>query len=343
MNTQQNDLTYTIVIPEFKYSTQQFKQEDKVETRNFGYPGENLKFWLVIFWGDGTTSNTKASDWDPCCFTCEISKIEYTDWSTHISTSQIQTLTDERKTFISEASIAVPLSVQLPHRPATAELTIWKSDYSTKVTSSDLTIELPLKYNCIFNPSSDKLSFDFEFLDTNHEINNLDLHFSPNPSHSLSEYESAFILQRVPDTYLYYLSFASNSSLKLLNDMALGLSVVWSNSTMLSCFEIKIPLPPGPLGLIWSVPPLKRLKQCTLSLEITNISQEPISGKVELDETNLIPFEKSMHFKNLLPDQKQTLVFICLPRTCGTYELEYTIEVGNERYKPLFKTIIRIE
>lgn len=337
--------TFSILIPPFSNSNISMKSLSSDKCRSFGYQGENLRFWLVA---ETRKSTIDLNDWDRNNFICEVTNVKSTNDCTtfsYVSTIQINQEVDERKTEKGERNtVMVPLEIQLPNKPGTADIIIWKSDYTSKVITWSINIELPLKFTCTFGTCDDKMSFNFEFLDCIFDINEFDLHFTPTSNISLSMLEDAFILQKALDKeYCYYLSFRSNTGLKLLNKMKLSLVIIWGNSSMLSSYDLNIPFPSGPLGLIWSFPTLKRLKQTSISLELTNISNNVIYGKVELEETCLIPLEKSICFNNLKPNEKRTLTFPCIPRTCGTFVLNYIVEINQEKFKPLFQTIIVIE
>lgn len=336
--------TYSILIPPFASSCAPCESLDPEKCRTFGYQGENLRFWLVA---ESMKSEIDDDSWSRESFVCEVANVngESTAAFHSPSTAQIKQAPDQRKTGRGKRNaLMVPLEIQLPNVCGTADIAIWRSDYSSMVVAWTIKIELPMKLTCTFGTRGDKIRFGFEFIDSEFDADEYDLHFAPNSNVSLSMLEDAFVLQRALDEErCYYLSLRTNAGLRLLNDMKLNLAVVWGDSSMLSSFDVRIPFPSGPLGLTWAFPKLKRLKQTSISLELTNISNSEIGGKVELEETCIIPLEKSLSFGNLKPNEKRVLTFPCIPRTCGTFVLNYVVEINQEKFKPIFQTIISIE
>ena len=340
----EKELSYKIIIPvDSSVTAEEILTNKNLKTRTGGFCGRKILFWLVAVW-DEDSSFLGNIDWRPEIFTCEITHIEYEELPAHISTCEIAPPVVAPDSYIRDNMAAVPLMVQLPHRPATsAQLTVWKDDFSTKITKTQIDVILPINYLTSFSIEQDTLQISLDFAGSSIDINSYDIHFVPRSNVSLSQYEEAFALQRIADDSGYILSFASNSSIKLLKGMYLGLSVIWSNSRMMSNFEIEIPLPPSSLGLLWDVPKLTRLKQATLSCEVTNISDIIVSAELELGKSPMIPLVKSVEIKKLKPNEKRVVSVPCVPTLVGNRELFYKVKIGSRWYKPLFKTIVHIE
>lgn len=343
-NQNEKDISYKIVIPlDSSVTAEEILTNSNLKTRTGGFCGRKILLWLVAVWGE-ETSYLGNIDWNPKIFTCEITHIEYDDLPSHISTSEIVPPVVASDYLVKDNMAAVPLMVQLPHRPASsAQLTIWKDDFSTLVTKAQIDVILPINYLPSFSIEQDTLQIALDFAGSSIDVNSYDIHFVPRSNISLTQYEEAFALQRIPDDSGYILSFASNSSIKLLKGMYLGLSVIWSNSRMMSNFEIEIPLPPSSLGLLWDVPKLTRLKQASLLCEVTNISDIIVNAELELGSSPMIPLVKSVEIKKLKPNEKRVVCVPCVPTLNGNRELLYKVKIGSRWYKPLFKTIVHIE
>jgi hypothetical protein len=80
--------------------------------------------------------------------------------------------------------------------------------------------------------------------------------------------------------------------------MLLGLTVTWGGRRMMSTFEIEVPLPPTKLSIVWSIPPLVRLQQATLSFGAVNVTDDPIDAIVEIQGSPMIPLLKHTFFIN---------------------------------------------
>lgn len=343
-NSNKKDISYKIVIP-FDISTtaEQILTDTKLKTKTGGFTGRKLLFWLVAVWGE-ETSYLGNREWSPQIFASELTNIEYEDKPYHVSTSEIQPPIVAPQSLIKDNMAAVPLFVQLPHRPAvSAELTVWKDDYSTRITTTQIDISLPITYLTSFSIEQDTLQIALDFAGSSAEINSFDLHFIPSSHISLAQYEEAFALQRIGDSNIYVLSFASNSSIKLLRGMFLGLSVIWSQSRMMSNFQIEIPFPPSSLGLLWNVPKLTRLKQASLSCEVSNISEMTVNAELKLGNSPMIPLIKTVEIAKLQPNEKRVVFIPCVPTLDGNRELIYKVKIGSRWFKPLFKTIVHID
>lgn len=338
------DISYKIVIPlDSTLTAEEILTNKNIKTRTGGFCGRKILLWLVAVWGEDS-SFLGNIEWSPEIFTCEITHIEYDELPSHISTCEIVPPVIAPDSLVRDNMAAVPLMVQLPLRPAvSAQLSIWKDDFSTLVTKTQIDVNLPINYLTSFSIEQDTLQISLDFAGSSIDINSFDIHFVPRSNISLTQYEEAFALQRIADGTGYILSFASNSSIKLLKGMYLGLSVIWSNSRMMSNFEIEIPLPPSSLGLLWDVPKLTRLKQATLSCEVTNISDITVNAELELGRSPMIPLVKSVEIKKLKPNEKRVVSVPCVPTLVGNRELFYKVKIGSRWYKPLFKTIVHIE
>ena len=339
----QKDITYKIVIPADPAATAKDVLNGKIKRKNGGFCGRKILFFLVAIWGEESAflGNT---EWSPELFTCELTDPAYEERSNHISTNELKQTAIAGESLVRGNMAAVPLMVQLPRRPATsATLSVWKDDFSNLVAQAQIDVTLPVNYVATFNIEHDTLKIALDFAGSLVDVNDFDLHFLPRSYISLAQYEEAFALQRIGQGSEYVLSFASNNAIRLLQGMLLGLTVIWGKSEMMSNFEIEIPLPQSGIALLWDVPKLTRLKQTTLSCEVTNISDSVLNAKVKLGDSPMIPLVKSVEINDLNPNEKRVISVPCVPTLVGNRELIYKVKVQSQWFKPLFKTIVHID
>jgi len=347
MNTDTNktkDISYKIVIPEDSSTVGDLVLDDnQIKTREGGFCGEALIIWLVAVWGEETSYLGKV-DWSSNIFTCELTEVQSDNQPNHISTSEVSVKKYEHKSIVRDFCAAVPLVVNLLQHPAkNSKLTVWKDDFSTIVTSKSISITLPIAFMTSFKAETDHLSISIDFSGSAIEVDNFELHFAPMISNTLSEYEQAFALRKVPNNSSYILSMASSESIRLLGNLQLALSVNWNRFSMISHFLIASPLPPSQVGLVWIVPNLEKLKQAPLAVEITNISQSELDLSIELTDRPLIPLLKTISVEKLQPNERRIIDVPCVPCVTGLHELGYSIKIANHVYRPLFKTLINIK
>lgn len=338
------DITYEIVIPEDRTTTgDDILDKVDLKTRTGGFCGENLVLWLVAKWGEEASYLGKV-DWESNIFNCELTNAKLEKNVQHVSTNEIHPFETEQKSVVRRLSAAVPLQIELCHTPATeAQLTIWKDDFATQVISKPISITLPVSFLTTFKVEVDAIAILFDFSSSSCEVNSFDLHFAPQLKISLSDYEKAFALRRVANTSKYILSIASSESIRLLKNIQLALSVVWGDNSMMSHFTIEVPIPASHIGLLWIVPHLQKLKQTPLAVEITNITTNPLDISLELDDRPCIPLIKTINVEKLEPNERRTVDVPCVPCVSGIHELTYRIKIGNQWFKPLFKTMVQIE
>lgn len=338
------DITYKIVIPEDSSVTgDEILDNPNLKTRPGGFCGENLILWLVAEWGENASYLGKVV-WEPTEFQCELTVKKLEHKKQHFSTVEINPKTYDHKSVVRNLQAAVPLSASLFHTPvAEAQFTIWKDNYSTKVTSTQLQITLPISYLSTFRVETDSILISLDFSNSLCKIDSFDLRFAPQLKVSLSDYEKAFALRRVPNTSTFILSSASSDSIRLMKNIQLALSVIWNDNTMMSHFTIELPIPATSVGILWIVPSLKKLKQAPLSCEITNITSSVVDVKIELDDRPCIPLVKTVSVDKLEPGKRVVVDVPCVPCVSGVHELTYRVKVGNSWFKPLFKTMVKIE
>ncbi|EAX96589.1 hypothetical protein TVAG_018030 [Trichomonas vaginalis G3] len=344
MTEKAKDITYKIVIPEdSSVNGDEILDNQSLKTRPGGFCGENLIVWLVAEWGENASYLGKVV-WEPTEFQCELTVKKLEHKKQHFSTVEINPKQYNHKSVVRNLQAAVPLSVSLFHTPvAEAQFTIWKDNYSTRVTSAQLQITLPVSYISTFRVETDSILINLDFSNSLCKIDSFDLRFAPQLKVSLSDYEKAFALRRVPNTSTYILSNASSEAIKLMKSIQLALSVIWNNKTMMSHFTIELPIPATSVGLLWIVPPLKKLKQTPLAVEVTNITNSPVDVKIELDDRPCIPLVKTVSIDKLEPNKRCVVDVPCVPCVSGIHELTYRVKIGNGWFKPLFKTMVNIE
>lgn len=339
------DIIYKIVIPEDPNMTGDDILDGKANSnlRKGGYCGEKLLLWLVAVWGQEVSYLGKV-EWEPSTFTCELTEVKQEAYSNHVSTTEIKQDSDKHKSVVRELSAAVPLTLDLLHNPcSSAKLTIWKDDFSTKVVSTEINISLPVSFMTNFKIEVDSIILTLDFSNSNVEIDSFDLHFTPQLQIGLAEFENAFAMRRIANTTSYRISMASSESIRLLKNLQLALSVIWNKNSMMSHFVIETPIPGSPIGLLWIVPKLEKLKQTPLQVEVTNISTSALDIQLELSDRPLIPLIKNISIPKLLPNERRTVDVPCVPCVSGTHELLYRIKIGKNWFKPLFQTIVSIE
>ena len=341
---EQKDIFYTVLIPmDPTVSGEEVLTNDKLKTRTGGYPGETLLFWLCATW-DASASYWGKIDWLPEHFTCEITNTQYEARFSHISTTEIGKQEIKRVPVVRELSAVVPLSIKLPNRPATsADLTVWKDDFSTHVVTEQIPIMLPLSYVCNFAVENDIIKIALDFAGSSCTVNDYDLHFTPRNNIKLSDYEEAISLRHVEGSPVFELIFVNDRGLRLLLGMYLGLSVVWGKR-MISNFDVEVPYPPSRITIVWNIPPnLKRMKQAKLDFDIQNISPKPFDTAIEIVDSPVIPLEKRVIVRKLEPGEKRCLSIPCIPTVAGIHRLNYRVLIGRRWHKPLFKTVVQID
>jgi hypothetical protein len=345
------DITYKIVIPEDRTVTgDDILDNSDLKTRTSGYCGENLVLWLVAVWGEEASYLGKV-DWESNIFNCELTNtkseknVQHVSTNVqHVSTNEINPLTIQYKSVVRRLSAAVPLQIALLHTPATeTQLTIWKDDFATQVISMPISITLPVIPLTTIKVEVDTIAIFLDFSSSSCEVNSFDLHFAPQLKISLSDYEKAFALRRVANSSKFILSVASSESIRLLKNIQFALSVFWGDNTMMSHFIIEMPMPASHIGLLWIVPNLQKLKQTPLAVEITNITSSPLDISLELDDRPCIPLIKTIKVQHLEPNERRTVDVPCVPCVSGIHELTYRLKIGNQWFKPMFKTIVKID
>jgi hypothetical protein len=124
--------------------------------------------------------------------------------------------------------------------------------------------------------------------------------------------------------------------------MLLGLTVTWGGRRMMSTFEIEVPLPPTKLSIVWSIPPLVRLEQATLSFAAVNVTDDPIDAIVEIEGSPMIPLLKQIKVPGILPNEERRMTVQVVPTVAGVNKLNYVVKIGQSEFKPLFKTVVCI-
>lgn len=340
--SKEKGIKFQIVIPvDGSVSGKTILEEQNLRVRHGGFCGEKLIFWLIAVWEE-QASYLGKTDWNSNNFKAEITNLEVENVRNHISTTEIKHLEIEHKTELQALQVAVPLTVILPNAPhKTAQLSVWKGDFTTKIVSIPIEVSLPIRFQSSFSVVDDNISVLFDFANSQTDINSHVLNFIPRPKVSLTDYESALAIKKVSDNQ-YYISLTSNKSILLLKNLQLSFMVHWNKNTMLSTFSIDVPIPPSNLSLLWNCPPLSHLHQTSLFCEITNMGNSAATVSIELDEDIVIPLKKFINIGTLQASEHTLVEIPVVPIKKGYHTLHYQIKVGNSMYKPLFQTIIQI-
>ena len=338
------DIIYKIIIPnDNSISGEEILNNNEIKTKNFGYCGEILTIWLVASW-DKDASYLGKVDWSSNIFSCELTNNKEEKINGHISTQMVNIPNNEFKSIVKELCAAVPLQVQLLHYPIiSSTLTIWKDDFSTKITSTNISINLPINFKVDFKIEYDSIIISLDFNNSLCNVNNFELHFTPQSNININEFEKAFALRNISNSNSYILSMASSDSIKYLGNLKLSLSIFWENNKMLSHFLIELPHFESQIGLLWIIPKLEKLKQSNLSIEITNISNNILNINLELIDRPLIPLIKNLFIEKLEINERRIIDIPCVPCISGIFELNYKLKINNQWFKPLFKTIVNIK
>jgi hypothetical protein len=339
--TMDKDISYRVLIPsDNTVSGDRVLADRDLPTRTDGYPGELLVFWLIADWSE-TTAHLGKVDWKEKKFQAEITSIEFDSRTAHISTSQLSSTPSALVPVVQGFSAALPLSIKLPVRPAArAVLTVWTEDFETQIIVTQIPVILPIKFSTAFATVRNAIKISFDFAASSAEVNSFDLHFIPRKDISLSSFEEAFALRRIAQTPVFELAFATNQAPRWLKEMTLGLTVIWGGNKMVSTFDVELPMPASPVSIVWSIPPLVRLKQATLSFVLLSMDRDPVDAFIEVEPLPLIPLVKQVRVKQLLPDEERKLTIPVVPTVAGVHALKYTITIGSVAYRPLFQTIV---
>jgi hypothetical protein len=341
--TTAKDISYRIVIPiDNSVSGDDVLTLPPSRQRRGGYPGEILVFWLIADWSE-TTAHLGKVDWQQKQFRPEITNIEFSSRTSHVSTSQLSPSGPVLSPVVREFSAALPLSIKLPVRPAVrAELSVWTEGFETQVIALEISAILPIIYSIAFSVYRNAIRMAFDFSPSFAEVDSFDVRFVPRSDFSLAGYEEAFALRRISETSVFELSFATNEGVQRLKELVLGMTVIWGGNRMVSTFNVELPLPQSPLAIVWTIPRLSRLRQATLSLAVLNISKEPVDASVDIERSALIPLVKNVKIEQLLPQEERKLTLPVVPIITGLHELQYFVTVSGTRYRPLFQTTVRI-
>jgi hypothetical protein len=337
------DISYRVLIPcDNTVSGARVLADRDLPTRADGYPGELLVFWLIADWSE-TTAHLGKVDWKEKKFQAEITSIEFDSRTAHISTSQLASAPPALVPVVQGFSAALPLSIKLPVRPAArAVLTVWTEDFETQIVVTQIPVRLPIKFATSLATVRNAIKISFDFAASSAEVNSFDLHFIPKKDISLAAFEEAFALRRIAQTPVFELAFATNQAPRWLKEMVLGLTVIWGGNRMVSTFDVELPFPISPVSIVWSIPPLVRLKQATLSFVLLNMERDTVDAVVEIERLPLIPLVKQVNVKQLLPDEERKLTIPVVPIVGGVHVLQHTITIGSVAYRPLFQTIVSV-
>ena len=340
--SKEKDIYYKIVIPvDGSVDGRTVLEDPDLKVREGGFCGEKLIFWLVATWQEDAAYLGKF-DWNSNVFKAELTNLVSENYPSHISSSEIQHIEQKSETVLQNSQAAIPFSISLPAHPLTsADLIIWKGEYSTKVITESITVSLPIVFQSSLSVIDDNICISLDFANSETEINSHNLKFIPRKI-SLADYESAFALQKRPNNQ-YFLRFTSRDSILLLQGLVLSLTVFWNHNTMVSTFSLDISIPANNICFLWECPQLERLKQTSLYCEVTNKNPFDVKNcSVEMEEDVLIPLIKTVNLETLHPNQQVLLEIPIVPIKVGVFSLNYKVKLGNFVFKPLFQTPIKI-
>ena len=333
-------ISYRIVIPRDPEATGECILEniDK-ETKDGGFCGETLYIWLVAEW-DEESSYMKDIDWDSEAYSCEIIENVFEDRSDHVTTISTINHIPPKDSVVMEYSAAVPILVKLPMKPTSSSiLTVWNTVLLVK---RPITVRLPIFVLQSFKFERDYLHISLDYSTSTEPIDRKELYLIPTNQLSLSQSQDLFCLTPMADGS-YKLQFSSVKSLYHFKSVKLGLRVIWGNERMISTFSVDLPIPHYSIGISWDIPALHLLQEAHIRFTVYNVSQRTLSFSVDMEESGIIPLEKSIQVKDLNPGEERTVECSVVPYAKGLHELKYTLSNGKHTYASCFKTVYSID